>query len=151
MEDRFKFRAWNEIKKKMIYGPRDGNDSPSWILALPIEDKFKMQCTGLKDKNGKLIYEGDIIHKTSQKGEGYLKEGMSVKHVIVFGNANPEWKDLTDFLGFWAVPLSLYLKGNIEEGGGSIQHMVKAEKKNPSIVIGNIYENPELLTEEEAE
>lgn len=56
-----KFRAWDEINKRMIYGPTPDSPSSSWILALPDEGVVKMQYTGLKDNNGKEIYEGDIL------------------------------------------------------------------------------------------
>jgi hypothetical protein len=50
MQDRFKFRVYDD--GKMVYFGQLVNVG----ITSPL-----MQCTGLKDKNGKLIYEGDVL------------------------------------------------------------------------------------------
>ena len=77
---------------------------------LPI--KYVRQFTGLHDKNGKEIYEGDIIRDSTDQFQVWIEEGA-----ILIG-ANDKYCD--DFLLNFDV--------------------AKME------VIGNIYENPELLT-----
>ena len=79
MEDRFRFRVWSKKDNRMIYNAEDvydgflsgwcgnkNNNNDGWISCFGEylgrdEDYVVMQSNGIKDINGKLIYERDIV------------------------------------------------------------------------------------------
>jgi hypothetical protein len=90
-----------------------------------------MQYTGLKDKNGKEIYEGDL---------GYPSRANKQRLFQV------KWFPHGTYGWVWVAP-SLTRAGNTVFGGvDDISNAFSSDQWGCE-VIGNIYENPELLQE----
>lgn len=124
MNDRFKFRFWNKTRKIM----ETFNNSPLTLggLLLGKNDNYEiLSCTGLKDKNGKLIYEGDIL-----KGK---------KDMI----CSPHSSRMVDKVGVVEILQNMFVASCRDVKNNCTlfcqNDWVKTE------VIGNIYENPELI------
>jgi uncharacterized phage protein (TIGR01671 family) len=139
-----KFRAWNKVDEHMVepedlYDPYIFRDSPYHEL---------MQYTGLKDKNGVEIYEGDILasepsyyRKIDGTRDMRIPESSrwQQKQVVEWG----KWQDFSG--GYEAEPGEFYgWSINPEELNPP---SYSSERDSGSEVIGNIYENPELLKE----
>jgi len=118
-----KFRAWDKVEKYLskpfqLEDIDNGEIEEGTILLSECE---LMQYTGLKDKNGKEIYEGDI-YKDYYAGKCKPKEEKFGKITIWEGEPTIKvFRDIRNSSYFKGVDLRYYE------------------------VIGNIYENPELL------
>lgn len=138
MQDRVNYRFWDTKERVMLDWDcmcqtafnctrKEGNEIQRYGLmyfVFTTPQRFiPLQCTGLRDKNGKLMFEGDIDHKSGSKfnGEKILSE--------------IEWCETSahfvysDYIGI----------------GGS--HEFRTGTAGKMEVLGNIYENPELIKE----
>ena len=95
------------------------------------------QCTGLTDKNGRLIFTGDVLH--IKTGEGWsCPVGTDVYYKVIFTEFNIECYSCTEYIGFMA-----------ERSSGSLSSIYYIVTRYGAEVIGNIHDNPELLEVEE--
>jgi|WetSurSiteA1Bulk_404760.scaffolds.fasta_scaffold29508_4 hypothetical protein len=116
---KIKFRAWDKEKNKFVfdfYISLDGEFIEYDNLTIR-KNIVLMQFTGLKDKNGKEIYEGDIVKMPEPSNEI-----IEIKWIEKLSGFSPICGLNYDFISHFPVPGS-YLE-----------------------VIGNIYENPDLST-----
>jgi uncharacterized phage protein (TIGR01671 family) len=114
-----KFRAWEKNLKEII--PIDSIDFEHKLVNMDSAWRFLnevelIQYTGLKDKNGKEIYEGDILEREIFAFEQYRTFIGAVKM----------------FEGSWW----------IDSGTGAVSLWNEMHELK---VIGNIYEHPELM------
>ncbi|EMW5940635.1 YopX family protein [Enterococcus faecalis] len=135
-----KFRAWDKRENTMrdvavLHFTKGGKvnsieywKTPSELKSYHVRNLVLMQSTGLKDKNGVEIFEGDILKIIEVTNEGiseYITDVIWEDCSFVFKSEGVDYYD--SFLGaFSGDPNKTYPLFEL-------------------LVIGNIHENPELL------
>lgn len=139
---KIKFRAWfdghmYEVANLDWWGDPDqascdlarAGENGEWekLFYIYVGEVELMQYTGLKDKNGKEIYEGDIVETIQPTGcKTFMPDGqIKLNSWVNKSSSVVEWQD--DNTPGW--------KGCLRYGSGTLE------------IIGNIYENPELVEE----
>ena len=131
--DRFKFRAWL-IQEKRIVDVIDFKIQDDGFVLVEYKDTYTkqalikaehlMQCTGLKDKNDRLIFEGDILWEgcvLCKTGENFIEQAIR----------QTKW----DYkkIAIWCRSVAAFTP------------FINGFSPLRFEILGNVYENPELL------
>lgn len=131
-----KFRAWDREKDRMIYPSTTGvcfemNDDGISVLDIDVDypndygfpkiASILMQSTTLKDKNGVEIFEGDIV----QWGD------------------TPDWEEEPIRVAVVKITPDIQFDSNV--GIFEYGRFIYRDTERFLTVLGNVYENPELL------
>lgn len=160
MNNRLKFRVWSPSKGKFLDKSSHGMDyyrlygesenelrmckfsCGEWLY--DVDDAIIQQFTGLKDSEGKDIYEGDLIQYTTSTTYGPeepWQPQLSVSPVFWGKYSDDEYvSNVECWMLNYNLPLSQAFKGGVSWNRGDDVDLEKG-----IIVIGNILENKDLI------
>lgn len=138
MDNRFMFRCWyteEDGEQEMIYNAQATYDNcchgegsihhTNFQELLEDKNAVVMQCTAVKDKNGKLIFEGDIVKIKDYNPLGWMRERIGVVKYL-YGTHYPAFYIVTTY-------------GDAKDFNNDME------------IIGNKYQHPELLEVQDAD
>lgn len=133
-----KYRAWNESKNSFVPYQFVGTPEKGWsaIDSDSGEGVALMQFTGLLDKTGKEIYEGDVVNGYWRAGETDWGDQLGdsfTKRQVVFHES----------LGAFGFPV----RNNGEPKKPLENYINTMAQCSDFEIIGNIHENPDLLNQ----
>ena len=136
MQRVIKFRIWHILRNEMSPDYEYCIEGEGMNKAFTDNSVIFLQFTGLRDKNGKEIYEGDILKWAWVKNSFHEKDGKRMEEK----DWEREYEHPTQFRNSVVVfdGGSFYVDGQYGHEGKEFSFRVTE-------VIGNIYETPELI------
>lgn len=132
---RYHFRAWNKKERRMyVWDEMCENNDLEYFFTNP--DIVPMMWTGVVDQNGTYIYDGDVIqcsnkafeYEYEDDGETYTREWEA-----------KEWKVEVKYEQQWC-------RFTVAADTCDLEKRMDPKAEYKGVVIGNIWQNPELRT-----
>jgi len=168
MKRAIKFRGKDLATDKWVYGDlienqgrffiyhatsettvKDDDDNKITIVATEVDNNTVGQFTGLRDNNGKEIYEGDYL-EACFKYDDISSDGCVIPDQDCIVHGVVEWDDCSLCIKIQDCEYPL----NKEFGNGELGYLSFAAFQSPEDdieVIGNVHDNPCLLENEKLE
>ena len=144
--NRFYFRVWNKKTKSWVHGPKyephlfgETILLGAW-MRVPIkelDDCVPLQCSGMLDKNGNRIFEGDVVDVTNGKHTNRFEVKFGpVRRTVLSHDGTQHFElELNSF----------YFERDGQSFFPIVENADKIHDLQMTEIVGNVYDNPELL------
>lgn len=127
-KNRFKYRAWNKIDKKMYTGlPYSTAGKDSFVTVLKFPSVYEVsECANVCDSDKVLVYEGDYLSDGKTIWEVVYCETMSgfSAKAVVGGSSDSKWFSLYHLCNGHNAGRKVYVVGNRYEYKGAISNLL---------------------------